>query len=111
MEKVKIQIDNFIPINILWGIKNILIKPLFQLSMIDGKICLALSSHSSSQCCFLSAKDMNNPEALSKKKVNDECLSFGLSPLHCRIRFMECILHIAYKLEIKTWQAKGEQNK
>lgn len=24
---------------------------------------------------------------------------------------MECILHIAYKLEIKTWQAKGDENK
>lgn len=30
-------------------------------------------------------------------------LDFGLSTLHARIRFMECILHIAYKLKVKKW--------
>lgn len=38
-------------------------------------------------------------------------MSFGLSPLHSWIRFFECLIHISYKLELKTWQARGEEAK
>lgn len=30
---------------------------------------------------------------------------------HSWIRFFECILHISYRLEIKSWQARGAENK
>ncbi|XP_030763922.1 uncharacterized protein LOC115888358 isoform X1 [Sitophilus oryzae] len=36
---------------------------------------------------------------------------FGLSTLHCWIRFFECLLHIGYRLPIKSWQVKGAENK
>lgn len=82
--------------------------------MIDGKVCSALSTYSSSQSCFLcgaTPREMNKPDVIRKKNIDHKTLSFGLSPLHCRIRFMECLLYIAYRLELKTWQAKGEENK
>lgn len=46
-----------------------------------------------------------------EKTVNSEFLSLSLSPLHSWIRFFECILHISYRLDMKTWQARGAANK
>ena len=41
---------------------------------------------------------------LSKTKPsNEEALQLGLSPLHCRIKCMEYILHIAYNLSFECW--------
>ena len=34
-----------------------------------------------------------------------------MSTLHAWIRFFECLLHVAYNLPLKTWQARGEENK
>lgn len=50
----------------------------------------------------------------SVKKTKIECdsgLEFGMSTLHAWIRFFECLLHVAYKLPLKTWQARGAENK
>lgn len=38
-------------------------------------------------------------------------LEFGLSILHGWIRFYECLLHVAYKLPIKKWQARTDFEK
>ena len=31
--------------------------------------------------------------------------------LHAWIRFFECLLHLSYKLPLKKWQARGEEDK
>lgn len=36
---------------------------------------------------------------------------FGISSLHALIRTMECLLNIAYRLDIKVWQVRGNVNK
>lgn len=36
--------------------------------------------------------------------VTTENFKFGLSVLHAKIRFFECLLHIGYRLELKTWK-------
>lgn len=36
---------------------------------------------------------------------------FGLSPLHARIRFLGCILNIAYKLPVRQWQVYDKAKK
>jgi len=36
---------------------------------------------------------------------------FDLSTLHAWIRFMECLLHIAYRLELKKWIARTPKEK
>ena len=82
--------------------------------MIDGKVCSALSNYNSSQICYVCGakpSEMNNSSALLQKTLDPGVLEFGLSPLHSWIRFMECLLHIAYRIDIKMWQVRGEDNK
>lgn len=84
------------------------------LSMIDGKVCSALSQHQSSQTCYIcgaSPKDMNDPKRLDKKDPLEDMYSFGISPLHSWIRGFEFLLHLSYKLSIRKWQARTEADK
>lgn len=61
--------------------------------------------------CGAKPSEMNNEEHILEKTVRTDFLSLGISPLHSWIRLFECILHISYRLEIKTWQARGTENK
>lgn len=90
------------------------VNPSLILTMIDGKICSALSEFTSSQSCFTcgaTPKIMNNPILIANRQVDEKTLTFGLSPLHSWIRFMECVLHISYRLPVKVWQVKGPELK
>lgn len=92
--------------------KKITIKHTLLFTMIDGKVCNAITDTKSSSVCYIcgaSSKDFNN---LSKSnQVNQNYLHFGLSSLHARIRFLEHLLHIAYKLPIKKWRTGTQQEK
>lgn len=92
---------------------QISIKHTLFLTMVDGKVCNILTSTSSQVCfiCGASPKDMNKLQTLSKKPLDPLRLKFGLSTLHARIRFFECLLHISYRLEIKCWQVRGALEK
>jgi len=46
-----------------------------------------------------------------RSKIVTENLQYGISVLHGWIRFFECLLHLAYKLPIKKWQARSEEDK
>lgn len=83
-------------------------------SMVDGKVCNAISETTSTQKCYLcdaSSKMFNNIDAMIDRDVRTEYLGLGISVLHGWIRMMECLLHIAYKLPIKKWQARGDDKK
>ena len=54
---------------------------------------------------------MNKINTLADREIDKEMLAFGLSPLHAYIRFMECLLHISYKIDIKRWYVAGKDNK
>jgi len=47
---------------------------------------------------------MNKIDSLINYKADCETYRFGLSVLHAHIRLFECLLHISYRLDIKTWQ-------
>jgi hypothetical protein len=48
---------------------------------------------------------MNNIEKCRKKENAQKIFyNFGLSTLHAWIRFFECLLHIAYRLEFKIFE-------
>ena len=114
VQKVEEQISNLTPIVITVDNREFICKPTMTLCMIDGKICNAVSDCSSTQRCYLCGaqpSEMNNLRTLSQKNVQQNFLAFGLSPLHSRIRFYECILHISYRLDIKMWQVRGIENK
>lgn len=81
----------------------------FQCTMVDGKTINALTgqrSSSSCNCCGATPTQMN--DLRKDREVNEKAFQFGLSPLHCRIRFMECILHIGYNLDFKKGCARGD---
>lgn len=80
-----------------------------QLTMVDGKVCNALSSVSSSKCYICNAlpSEMNKIDECLNKEVDESKYEFGLSPLHALIRFFEYFVHVAYKLDIKKWQARS----
>ena len=48
---------------------------------------------------------MNKLEEVKLLPVKIENYSFGLTSLHAWIRFMECILHIAYRSDFCKWAA------
>lgn len=79
--------------------------------MVDGKICNSLTGTTSTQRCYIcnaTSKDFNSIDKMISMKINTENLKFGISVLHGWIRFFESLLHLAYKLPIKKWQARGE---
>lgn len=82
------------------------------LTMTDGKVCNALTDTSSTQKCYICGATPSTMNEESKKyPSNEERLAFGLSTLHAWIRTFECLLHISYRLEIKKWQVRGDNDK
>lgn len=82
-------------------------------TMIDGSICNVISGTNSTQTCYIcgtTPKQMN--KTVTENRLSNESLyRYGLSVLHCWIRSLECLLHIAYRLPLKTWQVRGENSK
>lgn len=111
---VKNQINNLQPTNIIVAGKSISIKHELQLTMVDGKVCNALTDTASVSCflCGATPKQMNNIDACLKKPVIDESrFQFGLSTLHAWIRFFEFFLHVSYRLGVKKWHMRTEEEK
>lgn len=84
-----------------------------QLTMVDGKVCNALSGVSSSKCFICNAlpSEMNKIDECLNKEVDESKYEFGLSPLHALIRFFEYFVHVAYKLDVRKWQARSANDK
>lgn len=83
-------------------------------TMVDGKMVNAVSdNNSNARCpiCLAKPTQMNKDEELKKIECNEDMYAFGLSSLHCWIRFLECLLHIAYRLEFKKWSVTQEEHK
>lgn len=80
------------------------------MTMIDGKATSILCDTSSQRCniCKATPTEMNNLPLIMSKQSDPDLCKYGLSSLHIWIRMMECILHIAYRLTIKTWTVKGD---
>lgn len=78
-------------------------------TMIDGSVANVLSDTNSASRCFIcnaSPTEMNNINIIKDPCINN--YKYGLSTLHCWIRFFECILHIAYRLPLKVWRVNKE---
>lgn len=78
-------------------------------TMIDGKITSYLSNTSTQKCdiCKALPSEINNLDLILKKAPSTEIYKYGISSLHAWIRFMECLLHIAYRLNFKKRAASG----
>ncbi|KAG6456667.1 hypothetical protein O3G_MSEX009874 [Manduca sexta] len=93
--------------------ENTMITHNLMLTMIDGKIHSYISGTSSAVCDICKARptEMNKLEVVRAKTMREDLYKYGLSSLHAWIRSMECLLHISYRLEIKSWQSKGDEHK
>ena len=84
------------------------------LTMFDRKVINALTSTASSQSCNVCSvkpTEMNNIKLIRSKPVNKKALFLGLSPLHCWMRCFEYILHLGYKMKIRSFYAKTSEQK
>lgn len=111
-DSLKTEIDNLVTTHT----DNYEIHHKIILTMVDGKICQALTNTSSAATCYMShpptnPSSMNALDAIIAKEIRRETLSYGIAPLHLLINSMECVLHIGYRLRIKSWAAKGEEKK
>lgn len=86
------------------------------LTLIDGKILNILTGTNSCQSCpicgakptqLLNTKDFNSKVF----NVKPDSLQYGLSPLHAWIRFFDFVLRLSYRLELKKWHVKGDDDK
>jgi len=109
----KEKITNLVKTEIIVGDKTIYVQHILQLTMVDGKICNALTQTSSSKCYICNAKptQMNNIEKSLESEVHKDRFEFGLSPLHAYIRFFEYFIHLSYRLDIQVWQVRGGEEK
>lgn len=86
----------------------------FLLTMVDGKICNALTETTSTQKCYIcgaTPKTMSFDNATTFKPAIQEQYGFGLSTLHAWIRSFEFLLHIGYKIEVKKWAVTNPTDK
>lgn len=85
------------------------------MTLIDGKVLAAVTQTASSQVCPICKvmpSTFNDLSNLDKRFISRrDNLKYGISPLHAWIRLFEFCLHLSYKLELKTWQARGVANK
>lgn len=73
--------------------------------MIDGKIINYVSNTNSTSKCYICGampSKMNDLAAMKARLIHVKVdhFQYGLSPLHARIKFLECILKISYRLEL-----------
>ena len=111
---VKNQIEQLLPTKTVLADKELSFVHIPVCTMLDGKTVNVLTETSSTQACNVckaTPKDMNDLQNLKKKVCDTSTYKFGIPVLHAYIRCYEYLLHISYKLELKQWQAKGEEAK
>lgn len=114
VEYIKEQETKLVPFETVIDGKEISVSYKLALTMIDGKVCNAITETASTQRCYfcqLTSKYFNNIDAILQKEINQDNLQFGLSTLHMWIRLFECCLHLSYKLDTKKWQARSNEDK
>lgn len=103
VEYINGEIDNLEPICINIGDYSFNMSFNLSLTMIDGKVCNAITDTLSNWKCSICNENKSQFSNISKERnINEGVLAFGISPLHARIRFMEHFLHIAYDLKYKS---------
>ncbi|XP_076292832.1 uncharacterized protein LOC143215029 [Lasioglossum baleicum] len=114
VSEIEEQIIHLKPLETVIGGKEVVVKYNLNLTMVDGKVCNAVTHTASAQRCFLcgaTSKQFNDLDMIAQKEVNQDHVRFGLSTLHAWIRFFECCLHLSYKLGIQKWQARNHEEK
>lgn len=96
--------------------KSVKVQYKLHLTLIDGKILHIITGTASMQKCPLCGAlptQFNKIENITSDefKPKEDSLKYGISPLHCWIRCLECVLHISYRIPLKVWQIRGAESK
>lgn len=105
------QIEKLEPTTLIINGRKFIVKHNLCQTMVDGKVCNALTSTSSAQVCYIcrvTPKYVNNLTSVLQRTPDTSTFKFGLSVLHAKIRFMECLLHIAYRIHLKKWRVSKD---
>lgn len=110
VDNVRQQIEKLVPTQVMSNELQYIFTPILTLTMIDGKTCSTLTDTASQSChvCKATPKMMNNLDLVRARPTNTKALQLGMSSLHAWIKCLECILHIAYRLDIKKWAIQQE---
>lgn len=101
------EIELLVPTQIIMDGKKYSVEHRLVLTMIDGKLCNSLSDNKSTMKCYLcdaTSKQFNDLDTIVKRPIKTDYLSFGISVLHSWIRLFESLLHLSYRLPIRTWR-------
>lgn len=105
-ERIQNEITNLLSTKC--GNSNINYEMLF--TMIDGKVCVALSviALSCSTCYLCGAKpsEMNDINKILNRNIDINVYNYRISSLHARIHCMEFLLHVSYNLPFKKWSVR-----
>lgn len=91
-KSVRKEIDALTPSSISVNGRKLLANNDLTMTMVDGKLINEINATPS---------QMNDFDLFEKLPCNEDNFSFGISSLHCWIRFLECLLKIAFRLPIK----------
>lgn len=96
--------------SIITGMKN---KFYIQFHKLKKIHFLGTSSQQCCPICHCLPSDMNILENIENGVFNavPNALNYGISTLHAHIRLFEALLHLSYRLHLKTNQLRGEENK
>lgn len=114
MNEMRADINALKPTTLEIERKKIKVHHILHLTMIDGKVEHVLTDTSSCAVCSIckaSPKEMNDLRAIENKDEIVGNYDYGMSSLHAWIRFMENILHIAYRLAFEKWCARSAEQK
>ena len=81
-------------------------------TMVDQKVINSLTGTKSTQRCYIcgsTPKQFNNLDNFPPP--NQDTYKYGISPLHKWIRCFEMFLHVSYKIELRKWQARSNEDK
>ena len=111
---IKNDIEKLSPTKVQIQRKRFTIKHSLHLTMLDGKVHQVMTGTPSAASCYICGakpSEMNNLNLVRNKCIQEGSVEYGLSTLHAWIRFMECILHISYRLKFKKWSARRPEEK
>jgi len=89
--------------------QNVTVSYEMLFTMIDAKVCTALSNETSCAACPLCGakpSEMNAIDKMLTKSIDKSICNFGISSLHAKIRCMQFLLHVSYNLPFKKWSVR-----
>lgn len=111
-EDTSYEIDKLEKLEVAYVDKTIAIEFKLLLTLINGKVLNAITNTTSSQRCLICGATpmqvlkINDFQVIEFLLKNKNSLQHGVSPLHARIRFFECVIHIGYRIKREKWQVK-----